>query len=268
MSERLPIIYTAHHASHNFGEFTQRCALTPEQRLRFSDYGTAQTVPTNGVLTLVGEYSRGIIDLNRAPNDSSRFPQKDFSKPVKNPIWLPDLELTEAELQNVSERIYDSYHNRIIEAVHTFKQPGLVVAWDNTAHYMIGANERGEQEMMRPFILSNQGAENSTESDGSKVTTCDPEFLQQFAYHFARSLGENGLPNEIVFNLVFKGGYIAQHYNTRRNPTLHDQSVQSFQIEYDAAITHSQETLKPDLQAMEDLKKSFEEAIYDTYLDV
>jgi hypothetical protein len=41
-TQEVPVIYTAHHASYDFGEFEDRVALTAEQKLRFSDYGTEQ----------------------------------------------------------------------------------------------------------------------------------------------------------------------------------------------------------------------------------
>ena len=48
-SGEVPVIYTAHHASHDYDRFANRVALTPEQQIRFSDYGTDVTVPINGL---------------------------------------------------------------------------------------------------------------------------------------------------------------------------------------------------------------------------
>jgi N-formylglutamate amidohydrolase len=263
MPEKLPIVYSAHHAGRKFGAFSTRVELTPEQQFRYSDYGTAETAPRNGTL-LVGEYSRGLIDLNRAPDNSQLFPTEDFARPTRNKIWLPGQELTEDERKTVLRTVYEPYHDQILNTVRTFTKPGLVVAWDNTAHYIIGKDEAGNSQEMRPFILSNRGREGSTEGDG-ETTTCDPAFLQEFGYKFAKALRAHGLPDEIYFNFVFKGGYIAQHYNTRTNPDLHTQPVQSFQLEYDSALTHDQQTLEPNLQAMQGIQSSFEHAIYETY---
>lgn len=67
-SREVPVIYTAHHASADFGEFVDRSALHVEQRLRFSDYGTDETVPLNGLAAFIAERSRALGDLNRHPN--------------------------------------------------------------------------------------------------------------------------------------------------------------------------------------------------------
>ena len=64
------------------------------------------------------------------------------------------------------------------------------------------------------------------------------------------------------FNLVYKGGYSTQTYNTNRHPDLEcDYPVQSFQIEHDTIITHDQETLEEDREAMVALKDATEEAV-------
>jgi N-formylglutamate amidohydrolase len=264
MSESLPIVYSAHHASQNFGKFSDRCQLTSEQRLRYSDYGTAQTIPTNGEASFIAEYSRGLIDLNRTPNDPALFPSEDFGKPTRNKIWIPGQELTEGEMAEIKDTIYEPYHNNILSTIRMFKQSGLVVAWDNTAHYVIGNNQSGEQEMMRPIILSNRGNEES--SEGEDTTTCDPDLLLELGHQLGRSLLKRRLPNEIHYNLVFKGGYIAQRYNTRTSGDLGTSyPIQSFQVEYDTAVTHDQETLTPNPQAIAALKASFEEAMHQTY---
>ena len=77
----LPVIYTAHHASHDFREFSDRCALSDEERVRFSDYGTDETVARNGLATLIAAHSRALGDLNRAPDDPGRFQEEDYARP-------------------------------------------------------------------------------------------------------------------------------------------------------------------------------------------
>jgi len=270
MQEKLPIQLSAHHASSDFSEFSDRCALTAQQKMRYSDYGTAETVPREGMQEpLVSTHSRGVVDLNRASDHPTLFPEQDFGKPTRNRIWKPDEELTEEERVRIFRDIYEAYHGELLDKIRSFKRPGLVVAWDNTAHYSIGKNEAGEETMMQPFILSNKGIEGSAEAAAGEVATCDPRFLEEFAIELRRSLKRQGLPDEVFLNLVYKGGYIGEHYNNRRHPELDvPQAVQSFQFEYDTILTHDQESLAPDLQAMAKLRVAAEQALYQTYTNL
>jgi hypothetical protein len=145
---------------------------------------------------------------------------------------------------------------------------------------VIGKNEAGESTMMRPFILSNKGAEGGTDvdqkialSDPCPVTTCDPQFLQEFSIELGSAMRRVGLPDDIALNLVYKGGYIPEHYNTRRHPELHqlgiEQPIQSFQFEYDTILTHpDQEPRNPDMTAMVKLRTAVERAMYNTYTNL
>ena len=280
MSERLPILCSAHHASDDFGEYSNRCALTAKQRLQYSDYGTAITVPREGMeKPMIGTHSRGIIDLNREQKSPTLFPRKDFEKPTPNEIWKPGKELTEGERVEVLRTVYFVYHDALYQKMHDFKRPGLVVAWDNTAHYEIGNAATGEKEMMSPFILSNKGTRDSADmSDANELdarkeqirpTSCDPRLLEEFAIELRKSLKKFGLPDEVFLNRVYKGGYIGEYYNTRRNPMLNvHQAVQSFQIEYDTLLTHDQETLEADSSAMEKLRIAVERALFNAYANM
>ena len=267
MKSEIPILYTVEHASANLGRFTHRTALTPEQRTRFSDYGTSDTVPQH-TERIVAPFSRGLIDTNRAPDHPQVFPLYDFAKPEPNLIWKPGMELTNGEKERIIEEIYEPYHARILNGVRSFTKPGIVVAWHNTAHYEIGKDEKGDPQEMKPIILSNLGDEGKAESNKGE-TTCDPEFLLELAEQCRQELGRVGLPNEVFLNLVFKGGYVAQRYTTRRNSDLDvPHPTQSLQVEYDASITHDQETLAPNRNAMKQLRIVFERAMAQTYQQV
>jgi hypothetical protein len=218
-NQEVPVIYTAHHASHDFHEFAERSNLTEEEVMRFSDYGTAETVPTNGIVSIVAEHSRALSDLNRDPDDPGRFQDADYHKPDRHPIWLPGQALTATDKVACQARFYTPFHDEITKRLAARDSPTYIIAWDNTAHYDIGQNEAGETVVMKPFILSNRGAEGHADSPNEQ-TSCDPEFLQQLAENFAITLGQYALPNEIHLNLVMKGGYICRTYSTLRNPEL------------------------------------------------
>src|SRR5688500_18426811 len=143
MPERLPIIYTVEHASHDFGEYANRTSLTAEQRVRYSDYGTADTVPRNGQ-TIVSTHSRGLVDLNRAPNNPELYPTFDFAKPTPNTILVPGQEPSYTEIQVIYESIYHKYHKGISDCINSLNgNPTLLISCHNTAHYEIGKDKAG-----------------------------------------------------------------------------------------------------------------------------
>jgi N-formylglutamate amidohydrolase len=257
----LPIIYSAHHASYCFGGFNDRVALDFEQRKRFSDLGTDLTVPRNGLLTLIAPYSRGIVDLNT--DDDNRHtihPSRDFKQPDRNDIWKAGMELTESEKEKIRTSVYNHYHDDITDCINIYDQNCLVVAWDNTAHYVIGKNEAGEDQMMVPIVLSNQGDEGKTTGESP---TCKPELLEALGSALSKELAARSLPSEVYYNLVFKGGNVARtHTNfSRPNPKYPKNTVQSLQIEYDMIMTHDLETLELKSQNVFLLKEAFEAAI-------
>lgn len=261
MSERLPVIYSAHHASADFGKFADRSNLSDEERTRFSDYGTAETVPTNGILTLRAKYSRGVIDLNRGLGDPNIFPTQDFSPRAKT-IWREGQELSQREKEKIIDTVWLPYHDQILEAIREIDRPGLVVGWDNTAHKLIH-KDMGHSVEMKPFILSNNGSLDSAKSDlrTGEPTTCEPEFLEELAEKFKKELHGRGLKVDIYLNHYMKGRYIVRRYNSFHKPNLSEHQVQALQVEYDTLLTHDQKTLEPYTESMRDIKESFEDAI-------
>lgn len=217
--------------------------------------------------------------MNREQTSPTLFPKQDFGKPTPNEVWKTGQELTKSERVEVLRQVYFAYHDALYQRVREFKRPGIVVAWDNTAHYEISNAATGEQEMMSPFMLSNRGtrdnadmidvAELDARKEPIRTTTCDPHLLDEFAVELRKSLKKCGLPDEVFLNRVYKGGYIGEFYNTRRHPVLNvDQTVQSFQVEYDTLLTHDQETLQPNRQAMENLRVAFERALINAYANL
>ena len=269
-SSEVPVIYTAHHASHDFGEFGHRVALSDEQKIRFSDYGTDQTVPRNGLATIIAETSRALGDLNRDPDDHGKFQEYDYGKPERHKIWVCGKELSDEEKLYCDQNFYSPFHKEIEDRLAQRDALTFVVAWDNTAHYEIGHSNAGEPVTMKPFILSNRGMEESADPNLEEPTSCDPKFLKLLAKYFADELGERGLPNEVHLNLVMHGGYICRQYSSRRNRKLLqaqgiNAEVQSLQLEYDTIITHDQVTLKPNPRKMEAIRAAFCAAIQTTF---
>lgn len=262
----VPVIYSAHHASHNFHDFDHRIALDNEQKVRFSDYGTDQSIPANGLVSIIAEHSRALGDLNRDPNDPGRFQDQDYHQPDRHNIWKLGQELSSQDKAYCDKVFYQPYHQEIVSQLKKRSEPTFVVSWDNTAHYYIGDDSLGRAQTMRPFILSNRGDEGNTSSSSAEITSCDPLFLGILADRFSNCLSENDLPSEVLLNFVFKGGYICRQYSSLRNDKVLKNlgitcDVQSLQLEYDAAMTHDQITLEPKPEAIKSIKNAFEKAI-------
>ncbi len=276
MSKVLPILYSAHHASasFDFGNFNKRCGLTEEQRLQFSDLGTDLTVPTHGLPPFKSEYSRGIVDLNRALDNPTLFPEFDFGNPEKHRVWNLTQEPTDNEKALILKNIYWTYHNAMLAQIQSFTRPGVVVAWDNTAPYenSYEINIDGNLRKIKPFNLINGGDYGVADTSKSDVVlTCDPQFLKELSYQFHLALKKRGLVDEVGINTYFetpnKCGYIARRYNTNNSASLlnTDKPIVSCQLEYDTSVTHDPTTLTPDYNAIEKLRTAFEEAIEETY---
>lgn len=258
----IPFIFSAHHASDNFAEYSDRCALTQLERKAYSDYGTDMTVPVVGHYVLIAEQSRGLIDLNRAPDNPTRFATTDFSNPPNN-IWLKDNELTKQERQSLHATHYVPFHNQIEQWVRSATEPLVVVAWDNTADKIVGKNVAGQDVRMPAIILSNNGSENATKNNVGEQTTCDPVLLQLIGEQVQTSLQHAGFQSDVHYNLVFRGGYIAQRYNAESLGLKC--AVQSLQIEYSTALTHNQETLEPLPGKVADFRAAMEQALIAAY---
>ncbi len=263
LMKKLPIIYSAHHASHDFGIFSAGCALSQEQRERYCDLGTDQSVPDNGLTSLVASASRGLVDLNRAPGDKGLFPWKDFGRPEAHEIWLPGKEPTFEQRQQLKVELYDDYHEHIDHLLTERCVGGhdtFVVAWDNTADYIIGSDSQGKAVHMPSIILSNNGDDGL--ATGQNVS-CDSKVLLALGGQLSGELQSVGLPNDVYYNCVFRGGYITQNYTnfTRKDSPYSGANVQSLQVEYNMALTHNQKTLREDVKAIAQLKQAFSKAI-------
>jgi len=265
-NEEVPVIYTAHHASHDFADFNSRVALSDEQKIRFSDYGSNLTVPLNGIAVIVADKSRALGDLNRSPTDPDRFQTQDYAQPIRNDIWKPNEGLSDLEKANCQRNFYEPFHQAIIDKLKERDELTFVVAWDNTAHYLIGDYASGKTHLMKPFILSNRGGDNSPEAESDEPTSCDPKFMRILAREFAVELGERGLPSQVLLNFVMKGGYICSQYSSLRNKDVLQKlgvmsEVQSLQLEYDTIITHDQITLLPKNDNIKAMREAFSKAI-------
>ncbi len=270
----LPILYSAHHCSANFGEWSARVALSEARRKRLSDCGTDRTVPLHSN-ALLATHSRGVVDLNRSPCHLDLFRDVDFADPP-NRIWHAWQEPTPGEQEDIIRRIYRPYHDRLLRCLQELskgRQPILVVAWDNMGRYSLREDGSLRPGLTVPIILSNCGRKGGTDQDEQQreSTSCSPALLSALAAEFRTALLACGFPADVAdgihFNLPgFKGGYICEHYTTRRHQELPvDVDVQSLQVEYDVALTHDTRTLEANDDAIRRLQRAFTVAMERVY---
>lgn len=264
---QLPIIYTVEHASYSLNGYEKRIALTPDLVKRCSDYGSDLTVPKNGIAYLLAKQSRALVDLNRAVGAEDLFRSTDFAH-QPNQIWLPGQELANSEKKQLRNDFYYPYHQAIVDFLKQRSEPTLLVSWHNTANKQIGTDESGNPEMMPTIVLSNRGQKGTAEQ-GDELVTCDPIILEKLATHLARLLGNAGLKNDILFNTHFRGGYVTQRYSSRRNSDELKSlgiyaDIQSLQVEYNTILTHDQQTLEENTEAIIKLREVFELAFSQT----
>lgn len=267
--ERLPVLYTAHHAGIEFGEFSERTLLDEAGRIAMSDFGTDLTVPLNGIDTLVARHSRALVDLHRGPHDPTRFYERTSPREFGKPIWKPGEAPTDEERQAINDTIWQPFHDSIVDRLQSTPDDKVVVAWDNAGPYKIGFSEAGEEVWMKPFILSNHGKEGSGAAHAGSHPSCSQQLLEVLGEKFRIALAENDLPNEVYLNLVFAGGYIAEHYNTLRHEAeLRDHGIEgtvhSLMVEYDGSNFTDQETLEPLGDKPEALRDAFSRAMAQT----
>jgi len=94
--------------------------------------------------------------------------------------------LSEAEKNELHARFYKPFHGEIVTQLRAADKPVLVVAWDNTAHYVIGKNKSNEEVTMPSFVLSNRGGEETAEADG-EPTSCSAELPTTLKYYLSTS---------------------------------------------------------------------------------
>ncbi|WP_423680578.1 N-formylglutamate deformylase [Undibacterium sp. WLHG33] len=175
-------------------------------------YNMAQEL---GASTLIAEYSRYVIDLNRAPDNANLYPGQDTTGlcPVdtfsKQPLYLPDQLPTEREIQRRISAYWQPYHQQLqAELARLRRQYGRVVLWD--AHSIASVVPR--------FFDGTLPDLNFGTADQKSCAAA----LQQRLADCLQSAGDAQSYSH-VFNGRFKGGYITRQYG---QPAQHINAVQ------------------------------------------
>jgi N-formylglutamate deformylase len=152
---------------------------------------------------LRADYSRYVVDLNRAPDNVALYPGQFNSEicPVKTfsgaDIYCRGLEPTDAEIGDRIRRIWSPYHACLREELERLRRKfGFAILWD--AHSIPSRVPLlFDGELPHLNVGTNDGA------------SCDPEL----AAAISELLGSADY--SIVVNGRFRGGYITRHYGTK-----------------------------------------------------
>lgn len=162
-----------------------------------------------GVHILMANYSRYVIDLNRAPNGESLYPGK-FTTGLcpltlfdGTPIYQAGMEPDENEIQQRIQKYWQPYHDKLQSLIDEMKTQRIVVF---DAH-SIGSRIPLLFEGVLPSL-------NIGTADGASAHL---ELTEKILQHCENS------DYSTVCNGRFKGGYITRHYG---NPSLGVDAVQ------------------------------------------
>jgi hypothetical protein len=137
--------------------------------------------------------------------------------------------LSEAEKNELHARFYKPFHGEIVTQLRPANKPVIVVAWDNTAHYVIGKNKSNEEVTMPSFVLSNRGGEETAEAD-DEPTSCSAELLTTLKYYFEHKLAIR--TNPLISISILSTVVGTSHATIPHGATQHSYAIMAFSTLY------------------------------------
>lgn len=189
-----------------------------------------------GASLIHANYSRYVIDLNRAPDDANLYPGQDttglcpLDTFAKQPLYLDGKTPDTFEVQRRIQAYWQGYHQQLQAELERLRaQHGIAILWD--AHSIASQVPRFFEGKLPDLNFGTAGG-----------TSCAPDLQQALA----QSLQQHPASYSHVFNGRFKGGYITRHYGQpERN--IHAVQLEMSQCIYmDEAAPY---TYRPDLAA-------------------
>jgi N-formylglutamate deformylase len=164
-------------------------------------YNMAQSL---GASILVAEYSRYVIDLNRAPDNANLYPGQDTTGlcPVdtfhKQPLYAPGQLPDEMEVQRRIATYWHPYHAQLqAELERLLSVHGQVVLWD--AHSIASVVPRFFEGRLPDLNFGTADGQSCASGLQNALASCLRTSTHAQAYSH-------------VFNGRFKGGYITRQY--------------------------------------------------------
>jgi N-formylglutamate deformylase len=198
--------------------------LTPTAaRLPDTDWHIPQLydfLDTLGIGSIRANYSRYVVDLNRAPNNTSLYPGQPTTDLVPltlfdgSPVYRDGTEPDEDELEARRTDYHDPYHKALTELlVETRMEHGFALLWD--AHSIADEVPRLFEGVLPDLNLGTYGGE-----------ACDPVIERACL----RAMMDHEEYASIV-NGRFRGGFITRAYG-RPNQNIHAVQMELAQSAY------------------------------------
>jgi len=173
-----------------------------------------------GASTIRANYSRYVVDLNRAPNNTSLYPGQATTDLVPltlfdgSPVYLGGQEPDEDELEARRTDFHDPYHKALTELlVETRMEHGFALLWD--AHSITDEVPRLFDGVLPDLNLGTVGGE-----------ACDP-VIERAALKAMMDHEEYAS----IVNGRFRGGFITRAYG-RPNQNIHAVQMELAQSAY------------------------------------
>jgi len=186
-----------------------------------------QFAGTMGCNLLIPEYSRYVLDLNRASSDESLYPGADVTGlcPVNQfdyqPLYQQGSEPDAAEIARRVEIYWRPYHQKLATTLEALKQKfGYALLYE--AHSIKSVVPRFFEGKLADFNFGNFDEKSSSIGLSQLIEDWQPQGYSK------------------VFNQRFKGGYITRQYG---NPV---QNIDSLQLELSQSTYLDESTLEYD----------------------
>ena len=173
-----------------------------------------------GAATIRANYSRYVVDLNRAPNNTSLYPGQPTTDLVPltlfdgSPVYREGQEPDEDELEARRTDFHDPYHKALTELlVETRMEHGFALLWD--AHSIADEVPRLFEGVLPDLNLGTVGGE-----------SCDPT-IERAALKAMMDHEEYAS----IVNGRFRGGFITRAYG-RPNQNIHAVQMELAQSAY------------------------------------
>lgn len=238
-----PIIISIPHASSRIPEeISSLVALTPKQLKQYTDLYTDHIFTIDRVYMVKADFSRVIVDVNRAPDDIS----KEYSEAAEGvtvyTTWdgksVYSQEPTEKQIEHLIAKYHTPYHDRIDDCI---AHAQFLI--DCHSFLPIGPKLKADSGVPRPDI--NLG--NMNYSSCSRTHTMFfRDFFQDRGY-------------SVSINFPYTGKYILGHHcHRRRIPTF---LVPGIQIEINQGLYVQQESLEPIPARLDEFHELFEKLV-------
>lgn len=242
-SDVRPLLVSIPHASPRIPEeVADVIALSEQELMEYTDLYTDQIFDIDRVYKVQADFSRVIVDVNRAPDDISKEYERAAEGVTVHTTWdgkeVYKEEPTQKQVDLLIKKYHDPYHAQIDKWI-----PHAQFLMDCHSYLPVGPKLKKDSGKPRPDI--NLGNVN--------FSTCSREHTMFFRDFFA----DRGYSVEVNFPYI--GKYVLGHHCHRRRipPFL----VPGIQIEFNQGLYVKEDSLDPIPERIDEFHTLFESLV-------